>query len=56
VNWYRKAADQGFATAQLHLGGMYFLGHGVPQDYVAALAAAGEMKKRQKFGIASPRE
>src|SRR5262249_5561149 len=36
ANWYRKAADQGLASAQVVLGGMYFLGLGVPVDYVTA--------------------
>ena len=33
---YRKAADQGDATAQSKLGVMYLSGRGVPQDYVEA--------------------
>jgi uncharacterized protein len=36
AKWYRLAADQGFALAQLHLGRMYEKGQGVPQDYVLA--------------------
>ena len=36
VAWYRKAADQGFASAQGVLGEMYRDGLGVPQDYVRA--------------------
>ena len=36
VSWYRKAADQGNATAQSNLGGMYASGQGVPKDYVLA--------------------
>ena len=36
VYWYRKAAEQGFASAQSNLGVMYANGHGVPQDYVMA--------------------
>jgi TPR repeat protein len=46
--WYRKAADQGNAEAQLGLGLLYAQGQGVPQDYVEAyfwfdLAAAGKL-------------
>jgi uncharacterized protein len=46
ASWYRKAADQGHARAQFNLGTMYFLGQGVPQDYISAhvwlsLGAAG---------------
>lgn len=33
IEWYTKLANQGFAEAQNNLGGMYFLGQGVHQDY-----------------------
>ena len=36
VRWFRLAADQGDAEAQVNLGLMYAGGNGVPQDYVAA--------------------
>jgi len=36
VNWWRKAAEQGDATAQSNLGAMYANGHGVQQDYTEA--------------------
>ena len=36
VIWYRKAAEQGHASAQGNLGVMYNTGQGVPQDYVQA--------------------
>jgi hypothetical protein len=36
VSWYRKAAEQGYATAQNNLGNMYAQGKGVAQDYVQA--------------------
>jgi len=36
VSWYQKAADQGYALAQVNLGLMYVNGHGVSQDYTAA--------------------
>jgi TPR repeat protein len=36
LKWYRKAADQGNASAQFNLGKMYDNGQGVPQDYVQA--------------------
>jgi TPR repeat protein len=38
VKWYRLAAAQGNANAQLNLGVMYANGHGVPEDYVQAYA------------------
>ena len=36
VEWYRKAAQQGHASAQFNLGVKYAKGKGVPQDYAAA--------------------
>ena len=36
VRWYRLAADQGRASAQNNLGGMYSNGRGVPQDAAEA--------------------
>ena len=53
VAWYRKAADQGLATAQYNLGTMYSTGRGVPQNYVEAhkwrnLAASGATGDEQK--------
>jgi len=38
VKWYRLAAAQGNANAQLNLGIMYGKGEGVPEDYVQAYA------------------
>ena len=38
VKWYRKAAAQGHAPAQVTLGLMYAIGEGVPQDFVTAYA------------------
>lgn len=32
VEWYEKAANQGFIDAQFNLGSMYFNGQGVRQD------------------------
>jgi TPR repeat protein len=34
--WYRKASEQGVATAQSNLGFMYTNGEGVAEDYVEA--------------------
>ena len=36
VKWYRMAAEQGFADAQLNLGVMYYLGTGIPANNVIA--------------------
>jgi hypothetical protein len=38
VNWYRKAAEQGNATAQKNLGVMYANGRGVGRESVVAYA------------------
>ena len=38
VTLYRKAADQGLASAQYNLGVMYDRGRGLPQNYSAAVA------------------
>jgi len=49
--WFRKAAEQGYATAEAVLGSMYYEGRsGAPQDYVLAhmwlnLAAAQGFEK-----------
>jgi TPR repeat protein len=37
VEWYRKAAEQGLATAQYDLGNMYNVGRGVPKDQTKAM-------------------
>ena len=37
VRWYRLAAEQGNAGAQLNLGAMYSNGEGVPQDDAEAV-------------------
>ncbi len=36
VDWFRKAAEQGYASAQYNLGRAYWLGKGVPKDYAQA--------------------
>ena len=36
VKWYRKAADQGYASAQNNLGNMYYKGDGVPENNIRA--------------------
>lgn len=36
VKWYRLAAEQGYAEAQNNLGGMYYAGKSVPQDFSSA--------------------
>jgi TPR repeat protein len=37
ASWYRRAAEQGNATAQSNLGAMYAVGKGVAQDYKEAV-------------------
>ena len=36
VRWYREAAEQGHASAQCSLAGMYEQGEGVPQSFAEA--------------------
>ena len=36
ANWYRKAAEQGYAEAQYKLGGYYEMGLGVERNYIEA--------------------
>jgi uncharacterized protein len=38
VKWYRKAAEQGDASAQYNLGLMYYNGEGVPPNNILAYA------------------
>ena len=61
VSWYRKAAEQGHASAQGNLGAMYSRGEGVPKDYVTAymwrnLAAAqgDEIAKQARDALETP--
>jgi len=37
MRWYRMAADQGDAAAQLNVGGLYAAGQGAPQNYSEAM-------------------
>jgi len=37
VEWYRKAADQGYLSAQKLLGSMYSKGSEIPRDYLLAV-------------------
>jgi hypothetical protein len=54
--WYRKAAEQGNAAAQSHLGFMYDYGLGVPQNPAEAMkwyrkaAAQGERSAQNNIG------
>ena len=57
VRWYRKAAEQGEATAQTNLGFMCQRGLGVPQDYAEAVrwyrkaAEQGEATAQFNLGL-----
>ncbi len=55
VKWYRKAAEQGYALAQVKLGGMYGSGRGVPQDHKEAIKwcrkAAMQGNARAQFNL-----
>ena len=50
AEWYRKAAEQGHALAQIHLGICHELGYGVPQDYTETVKW---FRKAAEQGIAS---
>jgi TPR repeat protein len=56
VKWYRKAADQGNAGAQVKMGEVYLVGRGVPRDYGEALkwyrkaADQGNARAQEKMG------
>ena len=53
VKWYRKAAEQGYADAQLSLGFMYVNGKGVPQDGAEAVRWIGKAASQGTgFGMA----
>jgi TPR repeat protein len=56
VNWYRRAAEQGFPIAQLNLGELYRTGRGIPQDYSQAALwfrkAAEQDHVGAQFGLA----
>ena len=54
VQWYRRAAEQGNANAQLNLGSMYEYGTGVERDFIQAqkwynLAATGFQASEQDY-------
>ena len=57
VTWYRKAADQGDATAQFNLAILYDNGEGVPKDYaeayswynLAGISIDGARKRRDEI-------
>ena len=54
LRWYRKAAEQGHAKAQYHLGRMYLVGFGVARDTAEAVrwyrkAAEQGLVKAQSF-------
>ena len=60
VRWYRLAAEQGHAGAQVNLGGMYKTGKGVTKDYVHAytwysIAAANGSDYADRNNTATPR-
>jgi len=68
ARWYRRAAEQGHADAQLKLGHMYKDGVGVPQDRAEALRWYGRAAERgyayaqlnlgsmYKYGVGVPQD
>jgi len=62
LRWYRQAADQGLAEAQLFLGDLYVGGHGVvrdadtARDWYEKAAAQGHPAARPKLAaLTEPR-
>jgi len=57
VTWYRKAAEQGYASAQFSLGFMYANGEGVPKNASQAVtwyrkaAEQGDAKAQFNLGV-----
>ena len=57
VEWYRKAAEQGFAPAQCNIGYMYAYGQGVAQNYATAVewyrkaAENGDVNSQYNLGF-----
>jgi TPR repeat protein len=57
IKWFRKAADQGYAKAQLNIGWMYEKGEGVSQDYTEAMkwyrkaADQGDAEAQSNIGL-----
>jgi TPR repeat protein len=57
MRWYRLAAAQGNALAQVEIGNLYGMGQGVPQDYSEALrwyrlaAAQGNSEAQNNVGF-----
>lgn len=57
LRWYRKAAEQGDAGAQYHLGFSYAKGQGVPQNHVQAMrwyrlaAEQGDSSAQYNLGV-----
>ena len=61
VKWFRKAAEQGYAIAQVNLGNSYANGEGVPEDYVMAYvwanlsAAQGQKEANELKDLLRPK-
>jgi TPR repeat protein len=57
MEWYRKAAEQGYAAAQRNLGWMYDQGRGVAEDPVKAAewyhkaAVQGDADAQRSLGL-----
>lgn len=57
VEWYRKAAEQGYSIAQHNMGTAYLEGVGVSKDYIQAAewyrkaADGGHYKAQNRLGV-----
>jgi len=58
--WYQKSANQGYASAQLNLGNMYYAGFGVAKDFNKArywylkAAAQGNTNAQHNLKLVAP--
>jgi len=50
--WFRKAADAGYAPAQLGLATLYGKGQGVPLDYVQSYVWFSRAAENREYGMA----
>ena len=46
MEWWEKAALQGYAPAQYYLGQMYFVGEGIKHDFVKGCSWIGSAARQ----------
>ena len=50
LQWYKKAADQGFGSAEWAINNMQSSGIGSALEFGAAMAAVGVLEKLERLG------